>query len=106
LRTAVDGDTALMHPSTLDGMLVPRTLGLPELIASDERKEYGLAWQLRATSPGLLERRAFGHSGLSGTQWWIYPDLDAAFVLLTNLADPSRYGVDADELNNAFVSGL
>jgi CubicO group peptidase (beta-lactamase class C family) len=87
-------------------MLRPRTLGLPEPTAAEERKEYGLAWHLRQYSSGLLDGNAFGHAGLSGTQWWIYPERDIAFVLLTNLVDAPGHGVDADELNNAFITDL
>ena len=95
----------VLHGETVKGMLAPRTLGVPEPMASDPRKEFGLAWNLRQTSSALLHRGAFGHEGWSGTQWWIYPELDLAFVLMTNLLDVRRYGVDPDELNNAVVTG-
>jgi CubicO group peptidase (beta-lactamase class C family) len=95
----------VVHPETLRGMLVPRTLGLPEPLPGDPRSEFGLTWHLRQSSSALLHRNAFGHEGWSGTEWWIYPELDLCFVLLTNLLDPRLYGVDPDELNNAVVAG-
>jgi CubicO group peptidase (beta-lactamase class C family) len=106
LKSSSGAKSALVAPSSLSGMLVPRTLGLPEPIVSTPRRDFGLTWHLRAGSPGLLERNVFGHAGWSGTQWWIYPEHDAAFVLLTNVLDMRGLGVDEDELNNAFSSGL
>jgi CubicO group peptidase (beta-lactamase class C family) len=105
LTTMRTGASSVVRAATLREMLVPRTVGLPDPVPTDPRKDYGLAWHLRDASSGLLERRVFGHAGLSGTQWWIYPEQDLAFVLLTNLIDPSRYGVDFDELNDAVVTG-
>ena len=106
LRTARAGDSTVVSPATLAGMLRPRTLGLPEPTVSAEHKNNGLTWHLRQTSDGLLDGNAYGHAGLSGTQWWIYPERDAAFVLLTNLLDLPGHGIDADELNNAFVTDI
>jgi CubicO group peptidase (beta-lactamase class C family) len=94
----------VLHPQTLRGMLVPRTIGVPEPIPGDPRRDFGLAWNIRQTSTALLHRNAFGHEGWSGTQWWIYPELDLCVVLMTNLLDVRLYGVDPDELNNAVVA--
>ena len=96
-------DGRIVAPSTLEGMLQPRTVGLPEFERGTQRRDFGLGWHLREYSAGLLDRRAFGHAGLSGTEWWIYPERDLALVMLTNLIDAPGHGVDADELNNAFV---
>ncbi|MGD8169547.1 serine hydrolase domain-containing protein [Herbiconiux sp. P16] len=96
----------VLHPETLRGMLVPRTIGVPEPIAGDPRRDFGLAWNIRQTSTALLHRNAYGHEGWSGTQWWIYPELDLCFVLMTNLLDVRLYGVDPDELNNAVVAAV
>ncbi|SDY78693.1 serine hydrolase domain-containing protein [Herbiconiux ginsengi] len=95
----------VLHPETLRGMLVPRTIGVPEPIPGDPKRDFGLAWNIRQTSTALLHRNAFGHEGWSGTQWWIYPELDLCFALMTNLLDVRLYGVDPDELNNAVVAG-
>jgi CubicO group peptidase (beta-lactamase class C family) len=95
----------VLHPQTIAGMLLPRTTGLPEPVPSDPRRDFGLTWNLRHDSSALLHRNAFGHEGWSTTQWWIYPQLDLSFVLLTNLLDARGIGVDPDELNNAVVAG-
>ncbi|GAA0429861.1 esterase [Acrocarpospora corrugata] len=101
-------DPALIHPTTLAAMTTPQTLGLPFAVPDPtrSRREYGLTWCLRPTAPELLERRVYGHTGWSGNQWWIYPDLDACLVLLTNMMEPERHGVDADNLLNAFTTAL
>ncbi|WP_382308562.1 serine hydrolase domain-containing protein [Herbiconiux sp. UC225_62] len=95
----------VLHPETLRGMLVPRTIGVPEPIPGDPKRDFGLAWNIRQTSTALLHRDVYGHEGWSGTQWWIYPELDFCFALMTNLLDVRLYGVDPDELNNAVVAG-
>ncbi len=94
----------VLHRETLRGMLEPRTIGLPEPVPGDPRRDFGLTWNIRQASTALLHRNAFGHEGWSGSQWWLYPELDLCFVLLTNLLDVRRVGVDPDELNNAVVA--
>jgi CubicO group peptidase (beta-lactamase class C family) len=105
LRAGDGARGEVLHPETVRGMLVPRTIGVPEPIPGDPRRDFGLAWNIRQTSTALLHRNAYGHEGWSGTQWWIYPELDLCFVLMTNLLDVRQYGVDPDELNNAVVAG-
>jgi CubicO group peptidase (beta-lactamase class C family) len=106
LHTTDDNGVSPVTPATLANMRVSRTAGLPEPEISNPRKEFGLTFNLRETSIALNERSVFGHEGWSGTQWWIYPEHDAVFVLLTNLLDMGSYGVQADELNNAFTAGF
>ncbi|QWT24141.1 beta-lactamase family protein [Subtercola sp. PAMC28395] len=108
LRTVASGSSEVVHPSTLAAMRVNRTAGLPRLNsrADDAQKQdWGLGFNL-PTSSAILDRNLFGHAGWSGCQWWIYPELDACFVLLTNLIDLPGKGVRIDELQNAFASGL
>jgi CubicO group peptidase (beta-lactamase class C family) len=105
LRTAHDDGVDPVHPVTLAAMTRPRTLGLPEAVPMPERREHGLAWHLRDASTALLDPRAFGHAGASGTQWWIHPERDVAYVLLTNVFDAPALGVDFDALDNAVVGG-
>ncbi|NLJ23947.1 MAG: beta-lactamase family protein [Firmicutes bacterium] len=45
-------------------------------------------------SVDLISRKAFGHTGFTGTSLWIDPNLQAFFVLLTNRVHPTR-GNDA-----------
>ncbi|MGA1836920.1 serine hydrolase domain-containing protein [Herbiconiux sp. 11R-BC] len=96
----------VLHPETLRGMLVSRTAGLPDPAPGDPGREFGLTWNLRGGSTALLHREVFGHEGWTTTQWWIYPELDVCFVLLTNLLDARGLGVDPDELNNAVAFGF
>ncbi|HEV7948230.1 MAG TPA: serine hydrolase domain-containing protein [Glaciihabitans sp.] len=100
------GDGAVVHPLTQTAMLRPYTVGIPKLApyTEDRGQDWGLTWNLRHAAPGLLERRVFGHGGWAGTEFWIYPDLDLCFVLLTNIANPSRLGFNSDLLHNAVVT--
>lgn len=106
------GDRELIHPTTLSAMLTPQTTGIPRLlpdplhIGPGTGQEWGLVWNMRMGSPTLLEQRLYGHGGLSGCQWWMYPDHDACFVLLTGLMNPLDVGVDLDNVHNAFTTCL
>lgn len=100
------GEAGLLHPATLRAMRITRTLGLPAPAPEAKRREIGLAWHVRETSTGLLERRVLGHAGWSGTQWWIVLDLDLVVVLLTKVLDLPGLGVDVDRLLNAAVTGV
>lgn len=101
-------DGAVAHPSTVAAMLRPRTAGLPKLepYPVERGQDWGLGWNLRRCAPGLLETRVYGHGGWAGTHFWIYPELGMCFVLLTNMADPGRFGLDIDQLHNAIVAGV
>ena len=100
-------DGGVVHPTTRDAMLRPLTGGLPKLAPYLESagQDWGLGWNLRHSAPGLLERGVFGHGGWAGTEFWVYPELDLCFVLLTNVASPGRLGFNADPLFNAVVAG-
>lgn len=106
------GDRELVHPTTLAASLTPQTTGIPRLlpdplhIGPGTGQEWGLVWNMRMGSPTLLEQRLYGHGGLSGCQWWMYPDHDACFVLLTGLMNPLDVGVDVDNIHNAFTTCL
>ncbi len=60
---------------------------------------YGIGWQvydpLNVVSGGdlLTPKRAFGHTGFTGTSIWIDLDLDIAIVLYTNRVHVDREGV-------------
>jgi CubicO group peptidase (beta-lactamase class C family) len=106
LRSIRAESEELLREPAMREMLRPRTLGLPEPVPSFPRKDYGLGWHLRQTSPGLADTNVFGHAGLSGTQWWIYPERGITLVLLTNLIDAENAGVAFDDLNDALTTGL
>jgi CubicO group peptidase (beta-lactamase class C family) len=105
--TLLRGGGDVLHPATVAAMLRSQTAGLPKLAPypAERGQDWGLGWNLRHAAPGLLEQRVYGHGGWAGTEFWVYPDLDLCFVLLTNIVDPSRLGVDADQLHNAVVGG-
>jgi CubicO group peptidase (beta-lactamase class C family) len=100
-------DGTVVHPTTRAAMLRPLTTGLPKLEPYPERRgqDWGLGWNLRHSAPGLLERGVFGHGGWAGTEFWVYPEIDVCFVLLTNVASPGRLGFNADPLFNAVAAG-
>lgn len=102
------GDPGVITPVTLDAMRRPYTAGLTKLAPDpvNAGQDFGLTWNLRHSAPALLERRLYGHGGWSGCQWWMYPEHDACFVLLTNVLDPHRFGADIDNLHNAFVTDV
>jgi CubicO group peptidase (beta-lactamase class C family) len=99
-------DGSVVHPTTRAAMLRPLTAGLPKLepYVVERGQDWGLGWNLRHSAPGLLERGVFGHGGWAGTEFWIYPELDICFVLLTNVASPGRLGLNADPLFNAVAA--
>ncbi|TFB67700.1 class A beta-lactamase-related serine hydrolase [Cryobacterium sp. Hz9] len=101
------GGDDVVHPATVAAMLRPCTAGLPKLAPYpvEAGQDWGLGWNLRHAAPGLLEQRVYGHGGWAGTEFWIYPERDLCFVLLTNIASPSRLGLDSDQLHNAVVGG-
>jgi beta-N-acetylhexosaminidase len=68
----------------------------------------GLGWDVAPGSGDIarpLSRRAFGHTGFTGTSLWIDPELDLFVVLLTNRVNPSRDGPGIAGLRRA-VHGL
>ena len=101
-------DGSVVAPVTYDAMLRPLTAGLPKLepYVASRGQDWGFTWNLRHSAPGLLARDTFGHGGWAGTEFWITPSLGVCFVLLTNLASPSRLGVDTDQLHNAVVAAV
>ncbi len=44
----------------------------------------------RSSAGDYFTRRAFGHTGFTGTSLWIDPELDVFVVLLTNRVNPTR----------------
>ncbi len=106
LRTGVGRERTVMNPATLDMMLRPLTGDIPRLdpYPPERGQDWGFAWNLRTRAPGLIDRDCYGHGGWAGTEFWVHPSAGVAWVLLTNRAQ--RPGVDADELDNAVVTGL
>ena len=65
----------------------------------------GLAWQgARGAGSAIsrMSRRAFGHTGFTGTSVWIDPDSGRIAVLLTNRVHPAVKPVDFNEVRRRF----
>jgi CubicO group peptidase (beta-lactamase class C family) len=59
----------------------------------DETASRAMGWD--TPSPGsssgdYLSDRAFGHTGFTGTSFWVDPGLDLFVVLLTSRTNPTR----------------
>ncbi|MFH8251401.1 serine hydrolase domain-containing protein [Microbacterium sp. B2969] len=98
-------DGAVVQPVTLAMMLRPLTGDIPRLepYIAEAGQDWGFAWNLLTRAPSRLDRDVFGHSGWSGTEFWVHPTAGVAWVLLTNTAHSP---VNPDELDNAIVAGL
>jgi CubicO group peptidase (beta-lactamase class C family) len=96
----------IIQPETLAMMRRPLTGDIPRLdpYPASAGQDWGFTFNLRSRAPGLVDRDVFGHGGWSGTEFWVHPTGGVAYVLLTNQG--VRPGVDADELDNAVVSGV
>ncbi|MGN6218032.1 MAG: serine hydrolase domain-containing protein [Microbacterium sp.] len=95
-----------VQPETLAMMRRPLTDGIPRLdpYPAASGQDWGFTFNLRTRAPGLIDRDVYGHAGWSGTEFWVHPTVGVAYVLLTNQG--VRPGVDADQLDNAVVSGV
>ena len=98
------GDGRAVRPATLEMMRRPLTQGVPRLdrLAPWDGHEYGVTFNLRYWRQGLIDPQVFGHSGWAGTEFWIHPELDLCWTLLTNT--PDRPGFELDALDNLIVS--
>lgn len=106
-QSLLAGDGRVVSPVTLAAMLRPRTTGLPVLDADPIKRfeDFGLAWNL-PHRPGLLDHSLYGHTGWTGTQFWLSRDTGLCVVALTNRLDTWRpeVGVEWDQLLNAVMS--
>lgn len=105
LRIHAGADDGILAPATLGMMLRPLTGDIPRLdpYRAERGQDWGFTWNLRSRAPGLIDRDVYGHAGWSGAEFWIHPGAGVCWVLLTNAA--VRTGVDADEIDNAVISG-
>jgi len=105
LRIHAGRTDGILAPATLDMMLRPLTGDIPRLepYPVERGQDWGFTFNLRSRAPGLIDRDAYGHGGWAGTEFWVHPGAGLCWVLLTNRA--VREGVDADQLDNAVVSG-
>ncbi|WP_433585804.1 serine hydrolase domain-containing protein [Microbacterium hydrocarbonoxydans] len=106
LRIASGRGDGILSAAGLAMMLRPLTGDIPRLdpYPAERGQDWGFTMNLRTRAPGLIDRDAYGHGGWAGTEFWVHPTAGLCWVLLTNQA--MRPGVDADELDNAVVTGL
>ena len=101
----------LLSPASIEAMTTNRLIDLPDLPEADRRsKPWGLGWRLN--QPGtkgswgdLLGRRAFGHTGATGTMCWMDPERDG-FCLLFTSAIRSRAPWRLVHLSNIVASAF
>ena len=106
LMTHRDDAPGVLTPAGLAFMRRPVTAGMPRMnpYPLERGQDWGFTFNLRSRAPGLIATDGFGHGGWAGTEFWVHPDHDVAWVLLTARAGIT--GVDADQLDNAVVAGL
>jgi CubicO group peptidase (beta-lactamase class C family) len=100
-----DGATdGVLAPATLAMTLRPITPDVPRLepYPAERGQDWGFTWNLPSRAPGLIDRDLYGHSGWTGSEFWIHPGAGLCWVLLTNRPNA---GVNADELDNAIIAG-
>lgn len=99
-------DGALVSPSTLAAMRAPLSPGIPDFDAGapPRRSEWAFTWNLRSAMPGLAATDGFGHAGWAGTEMWVHPDHDVAYVLLTNVLGAEERGLDPLTLASALTA--
>ncbi len=61
---------------------------------SEKKGDWGLGFMLpsqkNSSAGNRLSRKSFGHTGFTGTSFWIDPERDLIFSLLSNRVHPSR----------------
>jgi CubicO group peptidase (beta-lactamase class C family) len=69
-------------------------------VAPQPNADRALGWDAAAGTSiaAPFSRRAFGHTGFTGTSLWIDPARDLYVILLTNRVDPSRDGPSISDL--------
>lgn len=98
----------ILAPLTLKAMTTPQTAGVP-LANPDQdhmRAEWGLTFQLPGNRTHIIGDKLFGHNGWGGCMFWMYPEQEHAFVLMTNLMDAGVKGIDTDRIHNVFAACL
>ncbi|MFT4260323.1 serine hydrolase domain-containing protein [Microbacterium sp.] len=100
------GHRGILTPAGLAMMRRPLTGDIPRLdpYPAERGQDWGFTLNLRTRAPGLIDRDVYGHAGWAGTEFWVHPTAGLCWVLLTNRA--LRPGIDADELDNAVISGV
>ncbi|MBP9002398.1 MAG: DUF1343 domain-containing protein [Candidatus Hydrogenedentes bacterium] len=104
------GDLGRFCEALLGGRLLkPETVALMIQPQWDFYPWQGLGWWLDPpmdwANGFLLSRRAFGHTGWTGTSLWLDPDTGGFAVLLSNTCHPDRNRRDNRALRKTFYLG-
>jgi len=80
---------------TLDGVRVvkPETIAMFTAIQDSAFSNRALGWEKptgRNSAGHLMSPRAFGHTGFTGTSFWVDPSRDLFVILLSNRVNPTR----------------
>ena len=88
-RMMLNDGTPLYKPATV------RTFAQPALLIPDSTRCLGWDSPGSPCSGGThVSPKAFGHTGFTGTSFWIDPPQDLAVILLTNAVHPHRHCKD------------
>jgi len=85
----------LLNGGTLDGVAIvaPATIAEFTRVQDSALSHRALGWETpngRNSGGHLLSRRAFGHTGFTGTSLWVDPENDVFILLLSNRVNPTR----------------
>jgi serine-type D-Ala-D-Ala carboxypeptidase len=89
--------------------LAPDRVGFAQERTAELAEARGLAWQGRRGAGSAIEamsRRAFGHTGFTGTSLWIDPDARLVSILLTNRIHPVVREVRFNEVRQRFHAAV
>ena len=86
---------AYLNKGALDGarLAKPATIRLFTTVNDSAFSSRALGWDTPAANGSaghFIERPAFGHTGFTGTSFWVAPQHDLYVILLTNRVNPTR----------------
>ena len=102
------GQGHILGKTTLREMIRPQTAGISAIVPNEwpDECEFGLTFIRPVRTRSIVHKNIYGHNGWGGCKFWMYPDEGVAFVLMTNLMDPSMHSVDLDIVHNVFSASL
>ncbi len=101
----------LLGGGALDGVRVLDAEVLARLTAVQDsalsHRAFGWETPNGSNSAGsLMSRRAFGHTGFTGTSFWVDPGNDAFVILLTNRVNPTRQNTRITRVRSAVADAV
>ena len=85
----------LLNGGALDGARLARTATLRQFTTVQDStfSSRALGWDTpseNSSAGHFMKRPAFGHTGFTGTSFWVAPQHDLYVILLTNRVNPTR----------------